>query len=235
MNSSSGDLKKRDWRTVDARRYHSRTGDFANEVDREVIEDLIAGLSGRALDLPSGSGRMTPLLRKQFITVSSDYPPTMLEFASSDPEFNGVRTDAFALAFADQAFDLVHCLRLSFHYENFDAILSEFHRILKPDGILVFDSLNPWTTRWLLSFPLNLLRGSESRRVHFRSQKRIETLLASRGFEVVRLESRYLLPTRLYRFLPGFPRSLFRGLEKKLPTSWRVLTYWKVRKRGIPT
>ncbi len=229
MNPTS-ESRKNDWRNVDADRYHTHTGEYANRVDRRAILEFIEGHSGVALDLPCGSGRMTRVLRAKYRTVSADYSPTMLEFASNDPDFVGARVDAFHLGFVSDSFDLIHCLRLSFHYANFERMLAEFHRVLKPGGILIFDSLNPWTLRWLLSFPLDLIRGKDSRSVHFRSKSELAKMLQSQGFEVVRTENRYLIPTRFYQYLPSTLQTLLSGMEKILPRSIRVLTYWKVLK-----
>jgi len=229
--SRSTESKKNEWRTIDAQRYHAHTGGYADTIDRAVVSSLIEGHSGMALDLPCGSGRMSLLLRSKFTIVSADYSPTMLGFASRDPMFVGARVDAFQLGFADSSFDLIHCLRLSFHYPNFEEILAEFYRVLKPGGILLLDSLNPGTLRHLLAIPLIPIRGRESRRVHFRSKRELERLLKRYGFEVVRTESRYLLPTRIYQYLPRSIQNLLTGLERILPGWLRVLTYWKTIKR----
>ncbi|MCA9414114.1 MAG: methyltransferase domain-containing protein [Candidatus Omnitrophica bacterium] len=229
---SEEDRMKEDWKFHKAEAYHAKTGDFANRVDREVVSRLIEGKSGRAIDLPCGTGRMTPLLRERFETYSADYSPTMLEFAARDKVFQGARLDAFAMGVNDSSFDLVHSLRLSFHYSDFDRILKEFHRVLKPEGILVFDSLNTGSSRWLLSFPMNWARGRESRRVHFRSRIQLLDLLEDQGFEVEAMEAHYLLPTRVYRSLPAWLCRLLEWMEALVPQNLLVLTFWKVRKIG---
>ena len=47
-----------------------------------------------------------------------------------------------ALPFEDRSFDLVCCCDVFEHVEDLDAVLREIGRVLKPGGVLLFDTIN---------------------------------------------------------------------------------------------
>lgn len=47
-----------------------------------------------------------------------------------------------ALPVADQSFDIVSCCDVFEHVEDLDAVLGEISRVLKPGGVLLFDTIN---------------------------------------------------------------------------------------------
>ena len=50
------------------------------------------------------------------------------------------------------------------------------------------------------------------------------------GFQVEDRTSRFILPTRAYRFLPSFLIRFLATVEPVVPDNRRVLSYWKARK-----
>lgn len=113
-----------------------------------ALQDLPAGSS--VLDLPCGTGRLEPLLRKKGYRVTgADYSAHMIRAAEgaylqqsgqtalpADVRF--LRQDVMATDFADRDFDAVICNRLLHHYPTADVrrdVLRELARISR--GVVV--------------------------------------------------------------------------------------------------
>ena len=141
-----------------------------------------------------------------------------------------VRCDGFFLPFQPQSFDVVLCTRLVFHYHAPLDLFHSFHRILRPGGVLAFDSLNRLSLRHLLAAPFNTVRPTQGKQQWFASFAQVQGLLSDCGFQVEQRTSRYILPTRAYRFLAKFLIRFLATVEPAVPESRRVLSYWKVRK-----
>src|SRR5581483_3702094 len=72
--------------------------------------------------------------------VASDYSPGMAAEAGAaldDARFAMLATDAQALPFGDATFDAVVANHMLYHVPDLDAALSEFSRVLRPQGRLV--------------------------------------------------------------------------------------------------
>lgn len=226
--TAEGRARRDRWADVDATYYHGHTGGHADQSDARIVDAFLHGCQGLALDLPCGSGRMAAVMRRRLPTIGADYSPAMLGFAAADPDFRGLRADAFNTPFADRTFGAVVCLRLIFHYGECVGILRELGRITAADGRILFDSLNRPSLRWLLARPYNLLRGQRSTPVVFRTPREMEGLIAAAGLRVVDRRARYLLPTRMYRILPSWLCRALDRLERWVPARFRGLTFWTV-------
>ena len=229
-NPQTDNKRKKRWETIDAAHYDSGTGSFANNVDSEIVAEFIKGKTGRALDMPCGSGRFTPVLAQNLDVTSGDYSPTMLEFAAKHYNAKTVKVDAFNIQFDDNTFDVILCLRLTFHYNDCSPIIAQLARVTTPDGCILIDSLNTYSLRWLLAMPYNLIRGKGNRKVVFRTQKQMQTIFTENGLIVESKETKYILPTRMYRWLPNWLCILLEKLECLIPGKLLGLTFWTLKK-----
>ncbi len=98
----------------------------------------------RILDAGCGSGRLIPVICEQIgpqgSLVELDFAPGMLEIGrckASGGHVTFVPGDAHCLPLPDQDFDKVIALALLPHLDDKDAALKEFHRVLKPGGMLI--------------------------------------------------------------------------------------------------
>lgn len=80
-----------------------------------------APLGGAALDVPCGAGRLRTTLRAAGVSwVGADVSPSMLRAAVEEGGGSVLNASAFALPFADRAFELVVCCRLLHHLSDAD-------------------------------------------------------------------------------------------------------------------
>jgi ubiquinone/menaquinone biosynthesis C-methylase UbiE len=98
----------------------------------------------RVLDAGCGSGRLIPLICAMVGTSGSlvelDFAPGMLAVGRRKPHGGNVtfvQGDVHSLPFPDREFDKVIALALLPHLDDKRQALKEFHRVLKPGGLLV--------------------------------------------------------------------------------------------------
>jgi SAM-dependent methyltransferase len=125
--------------------YAHRDQDEAEQHMRFVDRELGAWPPRRVLDLASGAGRHTELLRQRGrAAIGTDLSLTLLKERRGFPR---VRADMRCLPFAPESFDWVLNFFTSFGYfeserENF-LVLEEVARVVAPSGWFVMDLLNP--------------------------------------------------------------------------------------------
>ena len=116
----------------------------------DVFERLLALQTPRrdptALDLGSGPGTYVRLLAARgYRTVGADYSlPILLRARELDVAHVGqyAAADAYALPFADAAFDMVSMIGIFQAISNPPAALGEARRVLRPGGHLILEVLN---------------------------------------------------------------------------------------------
>jgi malonyl-CoA O-methyltransferase len=104
------------------------------------------------LDLGAGTGHGSRALKRLYPgspVVAVDIAPGMLQQAKQQSRwlrrFERVRADAYALPFADGAFDLVFSSLMLQWCDDLDAVFAEIARVLKPGGLLLFSTFGPGT------------------------------------------------------------------------------------------
>ncbi len=180
---------------------------------------------GRVLDLGCGTGRLTRELAERGPVVGMDAAAAMLERARELRPTDLVRGDAFLLPFAAASFDRVTALRLVFHFERLDRLLSEMRRVVAPGGTLVFDTYL-WTPRALL--PLDRARWGGGVYVH--SPRSVQDCAQSMGLRVTAQETCFLFSPYLYRRLPLPVVKLLDRVEGITPSRLRARVFWRLER-----
>jgi ubiquinone/menaquinone biosynthesis C-methylase UbiE len=122
--------------------HHAEPGEL--ERLREFSRHFQLRLGERVLDAGCGSGRLIPVVCEQIgaegSLVEMDFASGMLEISRKKPHpgnVSFVQGDAHSLPLPDGDFDKVIALALLPHLDDKAAALKEFHRILKPGGLLI--------------------------------------------------------------------------------------------------
>ncbi len=234
VNLTESDLRKREaWAAREGvESYVQQMGNYALRRDEEIIREMLEGKSGILLDMPCGTGRYFALEKELgFKIVAADYSPTMLSVAKKHEDIEFVQADAYDPPFAPETFDVILISRLLFHYANPERIIKSLLPSLKPNGRMIFDTLNTFSSRWFASLVLRCIRRDPARRIYFERCSTMTRKLETLGLKVLRRKSAYALPTRLYRFLPRWTISTTDIIEKAIPPVLRVLSYWQVTRQ----
>lgn len=194
--------------------------------------DLIPAPARRGLtlvDIGCGGGLLAPRLGA-YRYVGIDLSAPSLRVAAG----HGVvplRADAVSLPLRDRVADVIVAGELFEHVQDLPQVITEIARVLRPEGVLVFDTIND--TLWSrLSLVLvgERLPGGPPRRIHdpslFVRPSRLAELLGRHGF---RVRVRGLRPSvRDYvAFLLGR-----RGSVRMLPTRSLASVYQGVGRKA---
>ncbi len=175
------------------------------EVDH-VFTRLIGDVSGLdVLEIGCGLGRNARLFKKARSYLGTDLSDVAIEKAlrahPGHPSYRFERMNAMDLTVENDRFDLVLATEIIEHVQDAEKMLREVHRVLKPDGRLLFNSANRDSLHLrmvrALGYP-DFLGTSE----HFREfgYDEIKGILDGVGFSIVQSEGVFLLP---YMSVPG--------------------------------
>jgi len=150
-----------------ARQYDAMAGEYATDNDenaynayyeRPATIALLGEVEGlRLLDAGCGSGQLSSFLVDHGAVVTAfDVSPAMAELARrrlGDRASVYVADIAQALSFASTGeFDLVVASLVMHYVYDWQSTLGEFHRVVKPEGRVVFSTHHP-TMDWLVHSP----------------------------------------------------------------------------------
>ena len=132
---------------------HAEDGAYNAHYDRPAVLELLGDVSGRrVLDAGCGPGLYAEeLLARGAEVIGFDASTALVELARARvghrAEIAGARLDA-PLPYPDDSVDVVLCA-LAIHYvADRHAAFVEFHRVLRPGGVVVLSTQHP-TTDWL--------------------------------------------------------------------------------------
>lgn len=162
---------------------------------RAATERLGIGPASRVLDVACGSGGpAVELARRTGATVTGvDVNGHAIETANQLARCEGlarrarfVEADAAApLPFGDDSFDAVVCIDAINHLPDRRAVLSDWHRLLRPGGSILF--IDPIVVTGILSSEEIALRASIGFFL-FSLRSENERLVREAGFELVRCD-----------------------------------------------
>lgn len=126
------------------------------------------------VDVGCGWGRSFQLLHRHFAPermIGIDVDPGMLDISARTVAAQGLhvdlrRADSARLPLEDASVDLLFCHQTFHHLVEQEAALAEFHRVLRPGGIMLFAEstrayIHSWIIRLLFRHPMEVQRTAE--------------------------------------------------------------------------
>lgn len=200
-------------------RYSGRSGHYVNSRELAIIKKLLPE-EGRILDVPSGNGRMASIFNSRCEIVGVDYSREMLSACNYQRK---ICSDVIKLPFKSNTFDVVLCIRFSFHYKNILPYLEELTRIIKKGGIIIFETYR-WSPRKVLN--IKSLGG----KTFPLSDRNVYGILEKLNLSIVEKKQAFLFSPFIYKHLPYFFITFLDVIEKIVPCNLMVDVYWKVKK-----
>lgn len=115
----------------------------------KVLKKLNIDPNGKtALEVGSGGGILTEEISKMgFITTGIDPAEESLHTARTHAKAGGLtityeKGSGEQIPFPDQSFDCVFCCDVLEHVRDLPKVISEISRVLKPNGVFIYDTLN---------------------------------------------------------------------------------------------
>jgi len=182
--------------------------DFLDVIDRKIM--TLISKREYVLEIGCGTGRFIKKLKQHTHTKIYGVDPSfqMLSASKTNGINNIICSAGEMLPFADKTFDAVIGVYYSFRYIERNAAYREIYRVLKKDGILVFDIPNFYAYKLeaflknikTLSFltPLEGKIGFD--KLNLKSIREEKKIIERAGFKVLNVFSRPYLPF-LRRFI----------------------------------
>ncbi|MGE3877347.1 MAG: bifunctional 2-polyprenyl-6-hydroxyphenol methylase/3-demethylubiquinol 3-O-methyltransferase UbiG, partial [Parvibaculaceae bacterium] len=160
------------------------------------FEPIVGDWTGkRVLDLGCGGGFMAEALaRRGALVTGIDPSPGAIDIAWKHAAESGLAINyavgtGESLDLADRSFDIVVCVDVLEHVTDLDRVIAEIGRVLKPDGLFLFDTINRngLAALVMITFGENILRllppGTHDP-ARFITPQELESKLTEAGFSV---------------------------------------------------
>lgn len=148
----------------------------------------------RLLDVGCGTGTLINLLAalpEAELLIGLDYSPVMIGRLTAKigespyaAKIHAALGNAEHLPFADAAFDVVTCCHSFHHYPHQPAVIREFRRVLRPDGVLILvDGFRDNVVGWVV---FDVAVTWVERDVHHASWSALRDMIRAAGFVSLR-------------------------------------------------
>ena len=216
-------------KSYDRRLYFGRSGGLFYEREVALFREFFPD-TALVFDCPCGTGKLARAMKDHLGLkfIGGDISPLMVS--------RSVRTGLYATCsvvelartpFADGQFDVVFVSRFFMLFPTIEEFVQEIRRVLKPGGLLIFDSI-----RRSIHNLLNRTIGTAEGWNYPRSTSTILRLFRRFGFECEDRRSAFLVSTGAMNRLPQFAFKALSALEQVMPESLRVMEMYKMRKVG---
>lgn len=204
-------------KSYDEKRFLSPQGALVNDIELGKIASLCQPEAGhRILDIGVGRGRVAKKYSLTNYVVGLDQSFAMLESLNKETKsVRCIQADCTQLPFNNHVFDGVISLRVMLHFntETLTQTLKEVKRVLKKEGVFIFDVYSIFSLSYLLPYKRRWLN------VYHNIQK-IDTFLRQEWSGVEKMYA-FSLPRAFYLHSPTWLLNYIHWLDKLLGTVFR--------------
>jgi SAM-dependent methyltransferase len=187
-------------------RFSGPIGRLIAETQERVIAGFLAPIDGRTvLDVGTGTGRAAiALARRGAIVTGMDASNEMLAVArvraaEAHVAVTFVTGDAHGLAFDDQSFGAVVCLRVLMHTPDWRRSLGELCRVARDRVVFDYPALASAAALQALTRRVFAAGGANVEAYRVFSDRAVQATLRARGFRVVDTQRQFVLPIALHK------------------------------------
>lgn len=207
-------------------------GKFIDLIQKELLFNILkkcgAKKINKILDVGAGTGRFViPFAKMGFDTYGIDISQKMLDVIINKTEhFQNIHlynANAKNIPFQDNYFDFVTSYRVIIHIPDYEKVIQEVYRVLKPNGYAIIEFNNKYS----ISGFGKILRGF--RRI-FGIPEETDTQIVSQsiliqsfndiGFEVEKIYPQFFISELLFKFLPTSTLMILRKVDSLLCNSF---------------
>lgn len=156
------------------------------------IRTFLQGTPRDILDMGSAEGRTLSMIQDTWPhahCVGLEYAQDLID-ACTDERLDMVRGDVLSLPFPDASFDAVTASAIIEHVESPNVMLQEAFRVLRPGGVLIITTPDPFFER--IASAIGHLAGEHHQETM--TLKTLESYLKGAGFDIALLEKFMVSP-----------------------------------------
>ena len=199
-------------------------GRLLSEYDIGIVKGMVPFISGEEannLEVGCGTGRFTiPLLKQEYRISATDINESLLKtlrekLTTVKPlEQNCIVKveDGFSLSYATDQIDGLLSVHVIGRFETASdqfALLTEFSRVLRPGGKILFNFSNKNSLLYGKLYKKHLIRYDE-----------VIGGLSKLGFNVIELRGKWLVNGKLLRAVPSFLRKPIISIDRRMQKFW---------------
>jgi 2-polyprenyl-3-methyl-5-hydroxy-6-metoxy-1,4-benzoquinol methylase len=192
--------------SFEGQRFSGPIGHLIAESQERVLAGFLAPIEGRTvLDVGTGTGRAAiALARRGGIVTGVDASNEMLAVARTraadrQASVTFATGDAHALAFADQSFDAVVCLRVLMHTPGWRQSLGELCRVARHRVVFDYPALASVAVLQVMARRVAAAAGSRVEAYRVFSDRAVDATLRASGFRVADRHRQFVLPIALHK------------------------------------
>ena len=223
----------------DKRRYEGKGGEAYLEMHKEILFPLLGPIKNKSvLEVCVGTGVYSKAISQLGgVAFGLDLSTEMLkQVKNSGEEVFLIKGDAENLPIEASSMDAVICIRAFYFLPDLDKALSEINRVLKPEGLFIFNCFNASALRYRVG--MFMIRGQST---HDMPYKEMIKAIEKSNFKLVESVGYSWLPYRLFKSWAQAPKILFpsaplrieRLIHKLLPAEQAHFVFISCRKVSI--
>lgn len=190
-------------------------GEFIDLLQKELLYRILnkCGVekNDKILDVGVGTGRLIlPFVEKGFDTYGIDISEKMLEIIWNKIGFLSnlhlEKANAKNLPFQDNFFDFVTSYRVVIHIPDYENVIKEVFRVLKPNGYAIIEFNNKYSLSGLGRLLRHLRRivgMPEETNTQIVSRSVLIKSFSEAGFEIEKIYPQFFISEIMYKLLPS--------------------------------